>query len=128
MSLPINFLLFLSARLPHKRQAASRNAPSLRKEFLPSRKAAAMKIRLGRSNRALFIPAEKTTIKGLLYDRQLHLTHTMRKKESKPSGRVLLIPLFYEVTYRFARPEVEGFELSFSMINPVPYENPWIRR
>jgi len=54
--------------------------------------------------------------------------HTLRKKGSKPSGRALLIPLFYEVTYRFARPEVEEFELSFSMINSASYENLWIRR
>jgi len=74
VSLPINFLLLLSALLWHKRQAASRNAPSIRKEFLPSRKAATREIGFGRSNRVLFVPAEKTTINTPLYGRQLRLS------------------------------------------------------
>src|SRR3972149_7606507 len=79
VSLPINFFLFLSARLPHKRQTASRNAPSLGKEFLPLRKAAAGEIGFGRSNRVLFVSAEKTTINIPLYGRQLRLTDGLRK-------------------------------------------------
>src|SRR3990172_11041526 len=83
VSLPINFLLLLSALLWHERQEVSRIAPSMQRESLPSRKGAAMKIRLGRSNSVLIIPAEKTTINVVLYGRQLHLTHTLPKKESK---------------------------------------------
>lgn len=42
--------------------------------------------------------------------------------------RALVLPLFHEQTYRFARPEVEDFELAFSTLQPVPYEKLWIRR
>jgi ABC-type oligopeptide transport system substrate-binding subunit len=51
-----------------------------------------------------------------------------REIEEIIKRRALLVPLFYEVFYRFARPEVENFELNFSMLNPVPYEKLWIRR
>ncbi len=42
--------------------------------------------------------------------------------------RALLLPLFHEQTYRFARPEVEDFDLTFSTLRPVPYEKLWLRR
>ena len=42
--------------------------------------------------------------------------------------RALLLPLFHEQTYRFARPEVQDFDLTFSTLQPVPYEKLWIRR
>ena len=41
--------------------------------------------------------------------------------------RALLIPLFHEQTYRFARPEVQDFEVVFS-IQSVPYQNLSLRR
>ncbi len=41
--------------------------------------------------------------------------------------RALLLPLFHEQTYRFARPEVQDFEVVFS-IQSVPYENLWLRK
>jgi ABC-type transport system substrate-binding protein len=36
--------------------------------------------------------------------------------------RALLMPLFHEQTYRFARPEVQDFEVVFTN-QPVPYQN-----
>ncbi|PWT88400.1 MAG: hypothetical protein C5B54_10685, partial [Acidobacteria bacterium] len=39
----------------------------------------------------------------------------------------LLLPLFHEQEYGFARPEIKGFELSFS-IQSVPFENMYIGR
>ena len=41
--------------------------------------------------------------------------------------RALLIPLFHEQTYRFARPEVQDFEVVFSN-QTVPYQNLSLRR
>lgn len=41
--------------------------------------------------------------------------------------KALLLPLFHEQTYRFARPEVEGFEITF-FYPAVPYEKLSIRR
>ncbi len=41
--------------------------------------------------------------------------------------RALMLPLFHEQTYRFARPEVEDFEVSFTS-QTVPYEKLWLRR
>jgi hypothetical protein len=38
----------------------------------------------------------------------------------------LLLPLFHEQTYRFARPEVEGLSLS-SVVNVVDYASLLIR-
>jgi len=51
-----------------------------------------------------------------------------REAEEVIARRALLLPLFYDLTYRFARPEVEGFELTFSTSQPVPYEKLWIPR
>jgi ABC-type transport system substrate-binding protein len=50
-----------------------------------------------------------------------------REIEEIIKREALLVPLFHEQTYRFARPEVEGLELRFS-IPYVAYENLSIRR
>jgi serine/threonine protein kinase/ABC-type transport system substrate-binding protein len=50
-----------------------------------------------------------------------------REIEQIIARRSLLLPLFHEQTYRFARPEVEGFEIRLSY-PAVPYEKLWIRR
>jgi len=50
-----------------------------------------------------------------------------REIEQIIARRALLLPLFHEKTYRFARPEVEGFEIRLSY-PAVPYEKLWIRR
>ena len=50
-----------------------------------------------------------------------------REIEEMITQRVVLLPLFHEQAYRFARPEVEGFEVTFS--TPiVSYEKLWIKR
>ncbi|HEY4492950.1 MAG TPA: hypothetical protein VI958_13185, partial [Acidobacteriota bacterium] len=41
--------------------------------------------------------------------------------------QALLLPLFHEQEYRFARPEVQDFEVTFA-IQAVPYENLSLRR
>jgi ABC-type oligopeptide transport system substrate-binding subunit len=41
--------------------------------------------------------------------------------------RALLLPLFHEQTYRFARPEIQDFEVSFSL-QTVPYEKLSLRK
>ncbi len=41
--------------------------------------------------------------------------------------RALLLPLFHEQAYRFARPEVQDFEVTFGL-QTVPYEKLWLRR
>lgn len=41
--------------------------------------------------------------------------------------QALLLPLFHEQEYRFARPEVQGFQVSFG-VQFIPYENISIRR
>ena len=51
-----------------------------------------------------------------------------REIEQIIARRALLIPLFHEQTYRFARPEIEGLEIVFNMQQPIPYEKLWIRR
>jgi oligopeptide transport system substrate-binding protein len=51
-----------------------------------------------------------------------------REIEQIIARRALLVPLFHEQTYRFARPEVEGLEIVFNMQQPVPYEKLWLRR
>ncbi len=51
-----------------------------------------------------------------------------QQAEQIVAKRALLLPLFHEQTYRFARPEVEEFELNFSTLQPVPYEKLWLRR
>jgi ABC-type transport system substrate-binding protein len=51
-----------------------------------------------------------------------------REIEDTVVRRALLLPLFHEQSYRFARPELEGFEMTFSMYQPVPYEKLWLRR
>lgn len=45
-----------------------------------------------------------------------------QKAERLIRKQALMLPLFHEQEYRFARPEIKGFELSFS-IQSVPYEN-----
>lgn len=50
-----------------------------------------------------------------------------RKVEELIRRDALVLPLFHEQVYRFARPEVEGLELSFSSPS-VSYENLRIRR
>lgn len=50
-----------------------------------------------------------------------------REVEQILARRALILPLFHEQTYRFACPEMEGFEIRFS--SPVvPYEKIWIRK
>jgi len=39
----------------------------------------------------------------------------------------MVLPLFHEQAYRFARPEVEGFEMGLSLPF-VAYEKLWIKR
>ncbi len=51
-----------------------------------------------------------------------------REIEQIIARRALLVPLFHEQTYRFARPEVEGLEIVFNMQQSLPYEKLWIRR
>jgi oligopeptide transport system substrate-binding protein len=51
-----------------------------------------------------------------------------REIEDTVVRRALVLPLFHEQSYRFARPELEGFEMTFSMYQPVPYEKLWLRR
>ena len=41
--------------------------------------------------------------------------------------QALLIPLFHEQACRFARPDVEGFEVRMTR-SIVPYEKLWIRK
>jgi ABC-type oligopeptide transport system substrate-binding subunit len=43
------------------------------------------------------------------------------------AARGLLLPLFHEQAYRFARPELEGYEVSFSQVL-VAYEKLWLRQ
>jgi ABC-type oligopeptide transport system substrate-binding subunit len=45
-----------------------------------------------------------------------------RQIEEVIAGEVVLIPLFHEQAYRFARPEVEGLSVSFG-VPTVVYEN-----
>lgn len=50
-----------------------------------------------------------------------------RQIEETLQQRALVLPLFHEQSYCFARPEVEGLELSF--FSPyIHWENAWIRR
>lgn len=53
--------------------------------------------------------------------------HIYREIEEIIARRALLLPLFHEQTYRFARPEVQNFEYRHSYPT-VAYENLWIRR
>ncbi|PWT91222.1 MAG: hypothetical protein C5B54_05695, partial [Acidobacteria bacterium] len=50
-----------------------------------------------------------------------------QEAEKMLMDRALLLPLFHEQTYRFARPEIQDFEVVFS-IQSVPYENLWLRK
>lgn len=50
-----------------------------------------------------------------------------RQIEDLMKTKALLLPLFHEQSYRFARPEVEGLELRFSLPY-VAYEKLWLRR
>ncbi|MCI0616611.1 hypothetical protein L0244_26840, partial [bacterium] len=54
--------------------------------------------------------------------------HTLFKQmEEMIQERALVLPLFHEQTFSFARPEVEGLELSF--FSPyIHWENVWSRR
>ncbi len=57
------------------------------------------------------------------------LRHSIyRQVEERIAGEALLLPLFHDQVYCFARPEVEGLT-SVSQGNPIiPYERLWIRR
>jgi len=50
-----------------------------------------------------------------------------RQIEETISREVLMLPLFHEQAYRFARPEVEGLKVSFSS-PAVPYEELRVHR
>jgi peptide/nickel transport system substrate-binding protein len=50
-----------------------------------------------------------------------------RRIEDVIAQRALLVPLFHEQTYRFARPEVQGFEFRYSYPT-VAYEKLWVRK
>jgi ABC-type transport system substrate-binding protein len=50
-----------------------------------------------------------------------------REAEEILARDALLIPLFHEQAYRFARPEVEGLSVGFSY-PVVAYEDLWVRR
>lgn len=50
-----------------------------------------------------------------------------REAEQLIAKRALLVPLFHEQTYRFARPEVQGLQVTFA-VQSIPYENLSIRR
>ena len=49
-----------------------------------------------------------------------------RQVEEILAKEALLLPLFHEQVYRFARPEVEGLTVGFSYPH-VPYENLWVK-
>lgn len=51
-----------------------------------------------------------------------------REIESIIARRALIVPLFHEQTYAFARPEVENFEVNFSMNQSIPFEKLWLRK
>lgn len=69
----------------------------------------------------------------LLIERGRQETHPQlrhdiyQQAEKSIRNHALLLPLFHEQEYRFARPEVDGFELFFS-VQAVPYENLSLRR
>jgi peptide/nickel transport system substrate-binding protein len=42
--------------------------------------------------------------------------------------RSLILPLYHDKVCGFARPDVEGFELVFSLLQNIPYDRLWIRR
>ncbi|MCI0603039.1 ABC transporter substrate-binding protein [bacterium] len=50
-----------------------------------------------------------------------------RDAEDMIAKKALLLPLFHEQAYCFARPEVEGFQVTFSR-TIVPYEKLWLSR
>jgi ABC-type transport system substrate-binding protein len=50
-----------------------------------------------------------------------------QEAEQLIARHAVLLPLFHEQTYRFARPEVQDFEVGFS-IQTVPYEKLWLRK
>jgi ABC-type oligopeptide transport system substrate-binding subunit len=50
-----------------------------------------------------------------------------QEAEQHIARRAILLPLFHEQTYRFARPEVQDFEVSFSL-QTIPYEKLWLRK
>lgn len=50
-----------------------------------------------------------------------------REIEEMIEQQAILLPLFHEQAYRFARPEVQGFDLSFSA-PLIAYEKLWIKR
>jgi ABC-type transport system substrate-binding protein len=51
-----------------------------------------------------------------------------RELEDRVARNALLLPLFHEQVYRFARPEVEGLDITFSTPPVVAYEKLWVRR
>jgi ABC-type oligopeptide transport system substrate-binding subunit len=50
-----------------------------------------------------------------------------QEAEQLIARRAILLPLFHEQTYRFARPEVQDFEVTFGL-QTVPYEKVWLRK
>lgn len=50
-----------------------------------------------------------------------------QEAEQLIARRAILLPLFHEQTYRFARPEVQDFEVTFSL-QTIPYEKLWLRK
>ena len=51
-----------------------------------------------------------------------------RAIEETVAREALVMPLFHEQVYRFARPEVEGLDITFSTPPVVAYEKLWVRR
>jgi len=51
-----------------------------------------------------------------------------REIEEIVSRDALLMPLFHEQVYRFARPDVEGLDITFSTPPVVAYEKLWVKR
>ncbi len=86
------------------------------------------------SERGLVSPFCRTPEMDQLIDRGRRETHPQLRHEIYQQAeqmilqRAIVFPLFHDQTYRFARPEVEGFEIRFSSQQVVPYEKLSIRR
>jgi ABC-type oligopeptide transport system substrate-binding subunit len=74
------------------------------------------------------IPELDRSIERGRQETQPKLRHDIYQNAEKLIRKqALLLPLFHEQEYRFARPEIQDFELSYSM-QVVPYENLSLRR
>lgn len=51
-----------------------------------------------------------------------------REVEGIVARRALVLPLFHEQMYAFGGRDVEGFEVTFSINQPLPYEKFWLRK